>query len=506
MGWIAAIDLGASSGRVIIGRLNQGRLETREVHRFANESVHLPTASGASLCWNITGLFAEICKGLTAAVRQTGTLEAIGIDTWGVDYGLLDADGVLAAPVVHYRDRRTHGVPARLADVIDAQRLYELNGTQVKDFNTVYQLVASIDSVAVQRATSLLLVPDLLGYWLTGERSAEVTNASTTGLLDPATRTWSQELLDALPEGAVIRGLLPPLAEPGTILGPVLPAVMPGLVNAAGEPTPVVHVGSHDTASAVVGVPAQQPNFAYLSSGTWSLVGLELDRPVLTAASRADNFTNELGADATVRYLKNVSGMWTFNHCLAEWRTQDAGQPIDIATLLAQAAAEPLLARVVDLDHPSLMDPGPMTERINELLIASGQTPTTTRAQCVRTIMDSLALAYRAAINLAGQHTDREIDVVHIVGGGSRNAQLCLETADATGRPVVAGPAEGTALGNLLVAARAIGHIDGGLDQLRVIAAASSDLTHYQPTNSPNNTSTWHDAAQRLNSLTNQKG
>lgn len=508
MSWIAAIDLGASSGRVIIGKLSADRLVTREVHRFANETVRLPGAAGATLCWSITGLFAEICKGLERAIQEVGTLEAIGIDTWGVDYGLLDADGVLAAPVVHYRDRRTHDVPGQVSQSIDPQRLYELNGTQVQEFNTVYQLVASADSSALQRASSLVLVPDLLGYWLTGVQRAEVTNASTTGLIDPATRTWSQELLDALPEGSAIQGLLPTLAEPGTILGPVLPDVVPGVVNAAGEPTPVVHVGSHDTASAVVGVPAQQPNFAYISSGTWSLVGLELDEPVLTEASRADNFTNELGVDGTVRYLKNVSGMWTFNHCLAEWRSQDGGRPIDITRLLTQAADEPSLARVVDLNHPSLVAPGPMTQRINDLLVANGQPPATTRVQTVRAIMDSLALAYRAAIELAGSHAGREVDVVHIVGGGSRNAHLCQQTADATGRPVIAGPAEGTALGNLLVTARAIGQLDGGLDRLRAVGAASSDLTLYRPTLSPRTSEAWLQAAQLLNSMikNNQKG
>lgn len=503
MGWLAAVDIGASSGRVILGRLQGDRFETKEVHRFANEPVRLPTAHGVRLCWDAPGLFGKVCAGLERAVRDVGPIQAVGIDTWGVDYGLLDADGCLTAPVVNYRDHRTRGVPGRVFAELGPQQLYELTGTQVQDFNTVFQLVASASEEATRHADCLLLVPDLLGYWLTGIRATELTNASTTGLVDPRTRQWSRPLLDALPQGPTIRRLLTPLAEPGTVLGPVLPGVVPGLVTRAGEPTPVVHVGSHDTASAVAGVPAARRDFAYVSCGSWSLVGVELDEPVLTEDSRLDNFTNELGVDGRVRYLKNVSGMWVLNHAVAEWTADSPDfEPLGIPDLLVQAGAEPVLTRIIDLNDPSLIDPGPMSGRINALLTGTGQPVAVTRAQTVRAIMDSLALAYRAAIASACLHARRTVGVVHIVGGGSRNALLCQATADATGLPVVAGPAEGTALGNLLIAARAVGELGPGLARARTVAATSSELTRYQPSLERGNGTRWAHAARQLAEIT----
>lgn len=503
MGRYAAVDLGAGSGRVIVGELVDGRLRTREVHRFANEPVLLTEADGPRLCWRATELFAQVIAGLTRAAAA-GPLDAIGVDSWGVDYGLLDADGVLAAPLVNYRDRRTAGVPARLLARISPERLYQLTGTQVQEFNTVFQLLSASGSRALARAARLLLVPDLVGYWLTGIARAEVTNASTTGLLDPRTRGWSEELLGALEEGPAIRGVLPELVEPGTVLGPVLPRILPGARDSTGAPTPVVAVGSHDTASAVAGVPAGGDRFAFISSGTWSLVGVELGEPVLTEASRADNFTNELGVDATVRHLRNVSGMWTLNCCLEQWRAETGRAP-ELPALLAEAAREPALTRVVDLHDDRLMAPGPMTGRVNELLASSGQEPAHTRAQLVRALMDSLALAHRAAIEAACHHSGLDVDVVHVVGGGSRNVRLCQATADATGLPVVAGPVEGTALGNLLVCARAVGGLSGTLAQLRAVGAASCALTRYEPTRDRQALAAWQAGSQTLESLTRRK-
>lgn len=503
MGRYAAVDLGAGSGRVIVGELTEGCLLTCEVHRFRNDPVPLPEAGGVRLCWKATELFAQVRAGLSKAAAQ-GPLEAIGIDTWGVDYGLLDVDGVLTAPVVSYRDRRTAGVPSRVFEQIDPAVLYARTGTQVQEFNTVFQLLSSTGSRALARADRLLLLPDLLAYWLSGVARTEVTNASTTGLLDPVGRQWSDEVLDALDQGPAIRRLLTPLSEPGTVLGPVLPRILPEAVTASGAPTPVVTVGSHDTASAVVGVPAGGDAFAFISSGTWSLVGLELSEPILTEASRADNFTNELGVDGTVRYLRNVSGMWTLNHCIAQWQ-DETGQLQDLTALLAEAFEEPPLARIVDLNDDTLLDPGPMTERINALLEFTGQPAARTRAQVVRTIMDSLALAYRAAVRAACRHSGRTVDVVRVVGGGSRNIRLCRATADATGLPVVAGPAEGTALGNLLVCARAVGDLSGGLDRLRAVGAASCALTRYEPTHCPEALAAWRAASRTLESLTQGK-
>ena len=500
-----AVDLGASSGRVIVGRVlgapGDQRVELHEVNRFPNGPVEV----GGTLHWDVLRLYQGITDGLRAAVREIhargDVLAGVGLDSWAVDYGLLDADGTLLANPVHYRDSRTAGVPDRVFAQIDAVDHYSVNGLQTQPFNTEFQLVAAARSAQKAAAASLLLLPDLLGYWLTGEQVAEVTNASTTGLLDVRARDWSAALLDRLEgafggAGATFAELLPPVVEAGEIIGTLLPAV----AQAAGihGQVPVIAVGSHDTASAVVAVPATSESFAYISCGTWSLVGLELAEPVLSAASRAANFTNELGVDGTVRYLRNVMGLWLLQESIRTWNA--AGLPADLPDLLAAAAQVPPLTTVVDVDAPEFLAPGDIPARIAAAAERTGQTPPQSQAETVRCILDSLALAYRRAVRQASELSGRAVDVVHVVGGGVRNELLCQLTADATGLSVVAGPVEGAALGNVLVQARAVGALTGDLAALRAVGARGVELRRYVPGGgtAPVADEHWEAAARRL--------
>jgi rhamnulokinase len=466
MSAFAAVDLGASSGRVIVGTVADDRVHLHEVNRFPNGPVRV----GGSLHWDVLGLYRGVLDGLRAASREAGTLDGVGIDSWAVDYGLLDADGALVGGPFHYRDARTDGIPAQVFATIPATELYARTGLQVQPFNTVFQLVAAQGSAALANARGLLLIPDLLGYWLTGERVAEVTNASTTGLFDATTREWAVEVAAAL---GIHESLLPPLRDAGELLGHVREDI--GLAGSV----PVWTVGSHDTASAVVAVPAVADDFAYISCGTWSLVGLELDRPVLTEQSRAANFTNEAGVDGTVRYLRNVMGLWVLQESIRTWN--EAGLPADLPDLLAAASRVPALTTVVDIDGPAFLPPGDMPARIAAEAVRTGQTPPQSQAETVRCILDSLALAYRRAVRQASALASRDVSVVHVVGGGVRNELLCQLTADATGLPVVAGPVEGAALGNVLVQARAAGVLTGGLADLRAVGARGLQLRRYAP-------------------------
>ena len=314
----AAVDLGASSGRVITGRIVDGELRTEEAIRFPNGPVALRGRDRRTLYWDVLSLYAGAVAGLRRAAEEHGGLASVGIDSWAVDYGLLDNDGNLLGNPVHYRDARTDGVSEQVFSYLPAEELYQVNGLQVQPFNTLFQLVAATGDAQMAAADALLLIPDLLGYWLTGERVAELTNASTTGMVDVHSRRWAHTCLRLLEERFDVPAgtLLPGLVEPGSVVGAVHADESVGA--AAG--TPLIAVGSHDTASAVVAVPADTHRFAYISSGTWSLVGVELDRPVRSEESRAANFTNELGVDGTVRYLRNVTGLWLLQESLRTWR------------------------------------------------------------------------------------------------------------------------------------------------------------------------------------------
>lgn len=470
-GRFAAVDLGASSGRVMTARVGPRVLELDEVHRFANRPVRVR----GTLLWDVLDLYRGVLDGLRAAGRTAGRLDGVGVDSWAVDIGLLDADGALLGNPVHYRDPgHETGVPL-VHRLVPPGELYAVNGLQHLPFNTVFQLAARRGSAALAAARRMLLVPDLLAHWLTGAVGAEVTNASTTGLLDARTRQWATELIDRL---GIDPGLLPPLREPGDRVGELLPDVL-AETGLAG-PVPLTAVGSHDTASAVLGVPAAGPEFAYVSCGTWSLVGVELEKPVLTEDARTAGFTNELGVDGTVRFLRNVMGLWLLQESLRTWAEADGAEP-GLDALLAEAARRPAFASVVDAGDPRFLAPGDMPFRIAAACAERGEPVPADRADVVRCVLDSLALAYRSAVDRATALSGRTVDVVHLVGGGARNRLLCDLAADACDRTVVAGPVEAAALGNALVQARAAGVLDGELPALRALVRDTQHVRTHRP-------------------------
>jgi rhamnulokinase len=469
----------------MLGYAGGGELSLREVHRFPNEPVRV----GGTLHWDVLALYRGVLEGLRAAGRVTGgRLAGVGVDSWAVDYGLLDATGALLGNPVHYRDGRTEGMAERVARRLAPAELYAATGLQHLPFNTVYQLAAAQGSPQLAAAHRMLLIPDLITYWLTGEAGTELTNASTTQLIDPLTRDWSPAVAGAV---GVDLELFAPLRQPGDPAGRLLPEVL-GETGLTGD-VPVTAVGSHDTASAVAGVPAAGERFAYIATGTWSLAGVELPAPVLSEASRRANFTNELGVDGTVRYLRNIMGLWLLQECLRDWAA--AGRPRELGPLLAEAArAEPLRA-VVDAGDPAFIAPGGMPERIAAACRRSGQPEPRDAGETARCVLDSLALAHRAAVDDARRLSGRAVDAVHIVGGGAHNELLCQLTADACGLPVVAGPAEAAALGNVLVQARAAGAVSGGLGELRGLLRATQPLRHHEPSG---DRAAWDRAAARL--------
>lgn len=481
----AAADLGATSGRVVLGRVGHGRLDLTEAHRFANTPVRLPHG----LHWDILALYQGVLDGLREAARSA-PIASIGVDSWAVDYGLLDGEGRLLGNPYHYRDQRTDSVADAVREKIGAAELYRANGLQHLPFNTLYQLAADAGTPQFLAARQLLLIPDLLTYWLTGRIGAEATNASTTGLFDARTGAWSPALAEAVGVGT---GLLAPPRRPGDSCGTLL--AQPAAATGLPQGTPVTAVASHDTASAVVAVPADRPNFGYISCGTWSLAGLELDAPVLSEASRTANFTNELGIDDTIRYLRNIMGLWLLSETQRTWQAQ--GRPHQLEPLLVQAAAAEPFAAVIDPDAPEFLAPGDMPARIAGYCERTGQRPPADQGSLVRTILEGLALAHGRTLHQAAQLAGREIEVIHLVGGGSRNNLLCQFTADAAGLPVVAGPTEATALGNVLVQARAHGLVHDRAAMRRLVAD-TQPLRHYTPRG---NRSAWTAAAARIDAV-----
>jgi rhamnulokinase len=464
------VDLGASSGRVMVAEVGPNTVDLREVHRFANGPITQPDG----LHWQVTTLYREMLIGLRAAGRSSSTIASIGIDSWAVDYGLLDATDALIEEPFHYRDERNARGVAAVHAIVPPATLYERTGVQFLPFNTIYQLAAARGTAALAAARRLLLIPDLLAFWLTGVASAEMTNASTTGLVGARTRTWALDLMDEI---GVRGSLLPSLSDPGDILGHLLP-------DASGETTlpegtAVTLVGSHDTASAVVAVPAEVTDFAYISCGTWSLVGVELEQPVLTEASRAANFTNEVGVDGRVRYLRNVMGLWLLQESMRTW--ERSGTPEDLTALLAAASRIAPGGPVIDVDDPRLLAPGDIPGQIGELCRQSGQRVPDSHAALARCILENLAAACARALRDAARLSGKSVQVVHLVGGGSQNELLCQLTADACGLPVISGPVEAAAIGNALVQARAHGIIAGDLESLRAVVRRSHSLRRYEP-------------------------
>jgi rhamnulokinase len=474
-----AVDLGASSGRLVRGSWDGRRFALDEVHRFSNG----PVQANGRYYSDVLRLWSEILEGLRRYARDADEAPAgIGVDTWGVDYALLDAGGALVGNPYHYRDPRTEGMVELACELLGRERIFGRTGIQFMPINGLIQLLASreMDDPQLQVADTLLMIPDLFNYWLSGRPVAEITIASTSQLLDATTRGWAVDLLDDL---GIPSRILPELVEPGSELGPLLPAVAAEAGFARFErPTPVFATGSHDTASAVAAVPHLDERSLYLSSGTWSLIGVETDRPVLGARALALNVTNEAGVGGRIRLLKNVMGLWILEECRRQWRRE--GRDPALGELLAQAEAAPPFRSLVDPDAAEFLAPGDMPAALRGYCRRSGQPEPADDGALVRCILESLALRYRWVCGALEELTGRSLDTIRVVGGGSRNRLLNQLSADICDRPVVAGPVEATALGNVMVQAIATGDLPD-IEAGRAAVADSVTLQRYEPQNLP---------------------
>ena len=487
-----AIDLGAESGRAMLGRLTDGgtdaqRLGLEEVHRFSNGPVHV----AGHLNWDVLRLWSEIQAGLRLAAERAasppaplqitgegggrgGGLASLGLDTWGVDFGLLDASDVLIGNPYHYRDSRTDGILDAAFNIVPRQEIYRQTGVQFMQINSLYQLLAMrlAGAPALHSAATFLTIPDLLNFWLTGRKASEFTIATTTQCYSPLNAAWALELLEKM---GLPGHIFQPLVQPGEVLGDLRSAVAQ---DAGIRSLPVVAVGSHDTASAVAAVPAETARFAFISSGTWSLVGSETPGPVINEQSLAFNFTNEGGVGGTYRFLKNITGMWLVQECRRAWAAE--GRSYSYAGLAELAAASPPFVSLVNPNDPSFLSPGDMPRRIRGYCRQTGQAAPETSGAFVRCALESLALAYRQVVEQMEQVLGYRLEAVHIVGGGSQNRLLNQFTADATGKPVIAGPVEATAAGNVLMQAMALGHLNS-LPEARSVVRRSFPVEVFEP-------------------------
>ena len=476
-----AMDLGASSGRGIVGTFDGSKIALNEIHRFSNDPVM--TVGGFS--WDTLRLLHEI-KSAILACSHNGGVDTLSIDTWGVDYGYIDASGALLSNPYHYRDSRTDTIPSYVFEnLISWKELYGITGIQSMNFNTFYQLVA--DKLnrpwLIDQASKLLNMPDLLGYLLTGEMKSEYTIASTGALLDAEKRTWAYELFDRI---GIKRSLFCDLVQPGTVLGPLLPFIEEETGNTGVK---VVKVGSHDTASAVLSVPATDSDFLYISSGTWSLMGIESPTPVINETSLKYDFTNEGGVFGTIRLLKNIMGLWLEQECRRQWTREGTKYSFDELTGMA-LASKPLQS-IINPDDALFSPAGNMPKRIREYCRATGQHVPENVGEIVRCIFESLALRYRWTGEKLEEMTGRKYPAINIVGGGTKEETLSQFAADASGRYVVAGPVEATAIGNITMQAIAAGEI-GDVWQARSIIKNSFDVKEYAP--NTDNRSAWDEA------------
>jgi len=461
-----AFDLGAESGRAMLGSLDHGVLGVRETHRFSNE----PVRQNGSLQWDILHLWQEMRRALES---NGGTRpESVGVDSWGVDYALIGEEGNLLENPYHYRDGRTRGVMEAVFEHVSRERLYAITGIQFLPINTIYQLYAACRATPalIDAARALVTIPDLLNYWLTGELTSEYTVATTTQFIDARSRTWATRMLDEI--GLPTR-LLQPLVEPGTIIGPLQASASDACAG-----TPVVAPACHDTASAVAAVTASGTT-AFLSSGTWSLLGTELREPIITSRALALNFTNEGGVCGTTRLLKNIGGLWLLQSCRRHWQSQ--GLDFSYEALVNGAAEEPVAFRsLIDPDYPPFLNPATMPETIAQYCRMTGQPEPEQPTAFVRAIFESLAFKYRSVLESLEELTGRRFDEIRMVGGGSRNRLLKQWTADATGRVVTAGPPEATALGNIALQMMATGAVCS-LSEARAVIDRSFPVERFQP-------------------------
>lgn len=467
-----AFDLGASSGRCMVGELAQGVLSLVEVYRFTTPIL----AAKDALHWDIQAIFEELQTGLANAVQQCGPhFDGISVDTWGIDYVLLDESGALLGNPYHYRDARTEGMMEAAFATVAKAEIYQQTGIQFMPINTVFQLLAEAKQSPnlLEKAALLLPIPNYLLYLLSGVKKAEYTIVSTTQLADPRRRTWTGPLIEAF---GFPQEIFPDVVEPGTILGPLKPE----LARQAGiaGPVPVIAGASHDTAAAVASVPALEAHWAYLSSGTWSLMGVELDAPLINEQTLARNYTNEGGIQGTTRFLKNIAGLWILQECQSYWEAR--GDIFTFAELADLAAALPPTHAWINPDEPRFLQPGSMPEKVQTFLHETNQSYRNDIGWITRCVLESLAFKYRLVFDELQMLTGQPINRLHIVGGGTQNTLLCQMTADAIHRDVVTGPIEGTVVGNVGTQAIATGILPD-LDALRNVIAASFDLKHYTP-------------------------
>jgi rhamnulokinase len=465
-----AFDLGAESGRAVIGQFESGRLKIREIHRFANE----PVRAGASLLWDVLRLWHEIRRGLHIAAGEFRALDGIGVDTWGVDYALLGPGGELLTNPYHYRDQRTDGIPDKVFSIVSAEDIYAATGIQFMQINTLFQVFAAAQTNPrlLTLAEHFVTIPDLLNYWLTGRITCEFTNATTTQMFDTRSRTWARPMLERL---GIPTHFLQDVTEPGTSLGRLREDLMKECGISHAE---VIAPACHDTGSAVAAI-SSPGDAVFLSSGTWSLMGAEISSPIVNETARSMNFTNEGGVGGTIRLLKNITGMmWLLQGCRKQW--EEEGKPSDYASLVSLATPKPSLRTFIDPNNPAFLHPARMTEAIRQFCRTTGQAAPEDAPEYVQVIFESLALMYRSVVEFLETLTGKRFDEVRVVGGGARNRLLNQFTADATGRRVVAGPVEATALGNIAMQMVATGDV-GSITEARGVIDASFPTETFEP-------------------------
>jgi rhamnulokinase len=479
-----AVDLGAESGRVMLGTVTQHLLTLKEIHRFKNE----PIQDGQSLRWDFPALLAEIKTGVKQAVQQAkGDVACIAVDSWGVDFGLLDENGQLLEKPYHYRDSRTDGMMDKAFDIVGKRAIYGQTGIQFMQLNTIYQLLAMRQSndPVLDKAKKLIFTADLYAYHLCGKPYAEYTLASTSQLMNMTTGRWAKDIFNKL---RLPLEIMPPIVQPGTIVGELTDGIAAEL---GCGPIPVAAAGSHDTASAVAAVPADaENNWAYLSSGTWSLLGVEISEPIINEQTFEYQFTNEGGVNGTIRLLKNIMGLWLVQQCRRHW--QNEGQDLCYSEITEMAAKAAPFAAYIDPSHCDFLTPGQMPQKIADYLKKTGQRIVEDRGKLIRSILESLALNYAWVLEQIETLIGNHIDCLHIVGGGIQNELLCQFTANATGKKVITGPIEATASGNILIQAKAAGQVKD-MNQIRKIVRNSFDVKEFLP----EDTSVWQQQSKK---------
>lgn len=467
---VLAFDFGASSGRAIIGCFDGEKITLEEVHRFSND----PVSVGGTVYWDVLRLFYEIKQGIINA-RMAGGFDSIGIDTWGVDFGLIDAEGKLMENPIHYRDARTVGMVDEAFKTMPREKIYGITGIQFMELNTLFQLISLKKNRPwmLERADKMLFMPDLFAYMLTGKMCAEYSIASTSQIIDLKTKSWSKALLEAF---GIKEDIFAPLVKPGTVLGMLTPEICE---ECGVDPVPVISVCGHDTQSAITSVPCEDGKFAFLSSGTWSLFGTELEKPIVNETSLNINITNEGGFDDTVGFLKNIIGLWLIQESRRQWQRQ--GEDYSYADLEKLAlAAEPFKC-FIDPDAPEFVPHGNIPKRVQEFCEKTGQYVPQTVGEIMRCIYESLAMKYKLTFEKLCECTERDYPVIHVIGGGTKDTLLCQLTANSCNRTVKAGPIEATVMGNVAVQLMSDNSV-ADISEARKIVANSSELKTYIPT------------------------